>query len=282
MDIRLLVAYNLHLIRTCNGDKMNNRKNTTIFILAFVAVMSLMTVLVLADSDPPFGVQTINEIQSSRPDLTTYPPDSVEITAGNVTEVNLYGISTTKAWAGYYGNITGTITLQTSDGYVFYNWTSIRPKGEIYAATVNSITWADIKCFDYAGGAGQPGDLTWAETLYGIDSVDEDGFNETFLAQTNNAFQVGTVPIGANTCQTANTYVYGLGGPNGNDFENVILTDAVNLVFTTIIENHNAGDNSDVTGFDNRPHQFQLLIAEDGHDGQEDTTTTYYFWAEIE
>ncbi len=261
---------------------MNNRKNTTIFILGLLAVLSLMTVLVLADSDPPFGVRNINEIQSSRPNLVSYPADSADIAAGNVTEVTLDGISTTKAWAGYYGNITGTITLETSDGYVFYNWTAIKPKGEIYAATVNAIDWTQIKCFDYAGGAGQPGDLSWAETLYGIDPVDEDGFNETFTDQTNNAFQVGTVPIGANTCQTANTYVYGAAGPVGHDFENVLLTDAANLVFTTIIENHNAGNNADVTGFDNRAHQFQMLIAENGHDTQEDATTTYYFWAEIE
>jgi len=282
MVIRLLVPINRTLLKTCNGDKMNNRKNTTIFILGLIAVFSLLTVLVLADSDPPFGVETITEIGSSRPDLTTYPPDSLDnVAAGNVTELTMYGISTTKAWAGYYGNITGTITLETSDGYVFYNWTAAEPKGEIYASTAGAITWTDIKCFLFDGTNGFTVDA--AEGWYGIQDDDADGINETYTELTNMAFEVGTVPIAADSCPATNTYRYGQTPVNvDNDFENVLLTDEVALVFTTIIENSEVDLSADIVGFDDREHDFQLLVAEDGHDGQEDALTTYYFWAEIE
>ena len=134
---------------------MSNRKNTTIFILGFIAAFSILTALVLADSDEPYGVRTINEIQSSRPNVSAYiPANLTNVAAGNVTEITLYGISTTKAWAGYYGNITGTITLEDAAGYVFYNWTALEPKGEIYASINDTISWADISCFEFDGSAG--------------------------------------------------------------------------------------------------------------------------------
>lgn len=262
---------------------MSNQKNTTIFILGFIAAFSLLTVFVLADSDPPFGVREITEIGSSRPDLTTYPPDSLDnVAAGNVTELTMYGISTTKAWAGYYGNITGTITLETSDGYVFYNWTAAEPKGEIYASTVGAITWANIGCFLFDGSGGNF-DVEAAEGWYGIEDDDADGINETYMPLTNMAFEVGTVAIAADSCPATNTYRYGQTPVNvNNDFENVLLTDEDALVFTTVIENSDADISADIVGFDDREHDFQLLLAENGHDGQEDTLTTYYFWAEIE
>jgi hypothetical protein len=259
---------------------MNNRKNTTIFIVGFLAIFSLLTVLVFADSDVPYGVRNINVVTSSRPNLSSYPPANLtDVTAGNVTEVTLYGVSTTKAWAGYYGNITGTITLETSDGYVFYNWTATEPKGEIYASINSSITWANIVCFEFDGSNGNF-NVDDAEGWFGIPDDAADGINETFTDNTNLAFQVGTVQILANTCPATNPYENGV--PVDGDFENVLLTDQDVLVFTTIIENNEVDNSTDINGFDSRPHDFQLLVAENGYDGFEDTTTTYYFWAEIE
>jgi len=267
-------------LKTCNGDKMSNRKNTTIFILGFLAMVSLLTVIVLADSDAPYGVRTINEIASSRANLSRYPPANISnVMAGNVTEISMNGISTTKAWAGYYGNITGTITLENSDGNVFYNWTAVEPKGEIYASLNNSITWANIVCFEFDGSNGNF-NVDDAEGWYGIQDDDEDGINETFTDDTNIGFQVGTVVIAPNTCPATNPYQNG--APVNNNFENILLTDQDVLVYTTIIENDEADNSTDILGFDGRAHDFQMLVAENGHDGQEDTATTYYFWAEIE
>lgn len=261
---------------------MNKKKNTTIFILGFLAVFGLLTVLVWADSEYPYGVRNIGYVQSSRSNISRYLPANTSAEAGNVTELTLNAIGSTKSWAGFYGNITGTLTLETADGYVFYNWTTLEPKGEVYATINNSIAWATIRCWHFDGGNSNF-DVDVAEGWYGIQDDDEDGINETFAYALDKDFFVGTVDINATSapCQSTNTYVYDV-QQQEDEFENILLTDNDVLIFTTIIENNEADDNTDITGFDNRPHDFQLLVAENGQDGQEDITTTYFFWAEIE
>jgi len=259
---------------------MNNRKNTTIFILGFLAILSLLTVFVLADSDMPYPVRYIENVSSSRPTISNTSDTTQWVAAGNVSEINLTTISTTKAWAGFYGNITGVLTLEDSLGYVFYNWTTLEPKGEIYASPNTTIGWLEISCFEFDGSAGNF-NVDEAESRFGIQDDDEDGINETFTDDTNLEFRVGTVTITANTCPATNTYTLGSQKVDG-DFENVLLTDNDALIFTTIIENNEVDLSADINGFDGRPHDFQLMVAENGQDGQEDTLTPYYFWAEIE
>lgn len=260
---------------------MKKKINTTIFILGFLAVFSLLTVLVWADSDVPYGVRSINYIGSSRPNLSSYLPANTSAEAGNVTEINLTAIATTKAWQGYYGEISGILTLEDVYGYVFYNWTTLEPKGEIYASINNSVNWTGIRCFHHDGSNGNF-DVDTAEGWYGIQNDDEDGINETFNSALDKNFFVGTVDINSTgTCVATNAYTYGQQQVD-DDFENILLTDQDVLVFTTIIENNNDNNNTDITGFDNQTHDFQLLVAENGQDGFEDSTTTYYFWAEIE
>jgi len=257
---------------------MNNKKNTTLFILGFVALLSLLTAIVNADSDPPLGVRTITPGVSSRLNTSLHLPASLDsVTAGNITEINLTAISTTKSWAGYYGEITGTLTLEDSEGYVFYNWSTMEPKGEVYSAIVDTIDWSAIVCFAFDGSNGNF-DVDAAEGWYGIQDDDEDGINETFN-ELSAQYQVGTIIV--NNCPMTNPYRLGLGGTH-TDFENSLLTDTDALIFTAIIENNEADNNVDVEGYNGVTHDFQLLIAENGQDGNEDTPTTYYFWAEIE
>ena len=239
----------------------------------------LMTVLVWA-ADYPYGVRSIDNVSSSRPNLSSYPPATTQAEAGNVSQINLTAISTTKAWQGYFGEITGVLTLEDSDGYVFYNWSTNEPKGEIYAAINNSINWSEVTCFEHNGSEGNF-DVDDAEDWFGIEADDEDGINETFPDNNNIAFSVGTINISLNTCPATNAYDVN-GVATDGQFENVLLTDNDVLIFTTIIENNEADNSTDILGFDGNTHDFELLVAEDGHDGNEDNTTTYYFWAEIE
>jgi hypothetical protein len=277
------------LATVINMGRGINKKNFLLMSIAFAIIMTAY--LTLADSDVPYGIRTINYIDSSRPNLSSYLPDDIEAEAGNVTEITLDAIATTKTWQGYYGNITGIITLEDAYGYVFYNWTSAEPKGEIYASINNSVTWLDIRCFDWEiGTTGQNIDMQHVEdNWFGIPDDASDGLNDTYTqaGDLDNELFVGTVNItestdGADsTCHSTNTYRYGQMSTQ-SDFENVLLTDGDVLVFTTIIENNILNNETDIFGFDNREHDFQLLVAENGRSGFEDTTTTYYFWAEIE
>ncbi|HJX06090.1 MAG TPA: hypothetical protein VJ461_05235 [Candidatus Nanoarchaeia archaeon] len=257
---------------------MNKQKNTTLFILGFLALFSLLTALVLADSDYPYPVRTITPGASSRANLSRYVPANLtNVMAGNITEINLSAISSTKAWAGYYGEITGTITLEDAAGYVFYNWTALEPKGEIYASPNATITWSSIGCFEYGAGIT----LETAEDWFGMEDDDADGINETFTDNSNTYFEVGGVDITAATCPATQTFQNG--GKVVGNFENVLLTDGAALVFVTFIENDDTNNATDIQGYNGLTHDFQLLVAENGHDGGPDTTPTmYYFWAEIE
>jgi hypothetical protein len=268
---------------------MSNRKNTTIFILGIFAALCLLTALVLADSDPPYGVKEVTYITSSRANSTSnIPANLTNVNAGNITEITISAISTTKSWAGYYGNITGTITLENSVGNVFYNWTSIEPKGNIFASTNTSIDWSQIRCFDWVvGGTGQTFDQQTAEDWFGIPDDASDGLNDTYnntgldselFVGTRNITEVSAAATA--TCHSTN--VYRDGAKIQDDFENVLLTDGDRLVFMTVIENNQVNNDTDITGFDGVAHDFQMLVAENGQNGQEDTSTTYFFWAEIQ
>lgn len=229
----------------------------------------------------------VTEINSTSQEPT--PPGNLESFAGNVTEITTpEGIGTTQAWAGYFGNITGTIMLADNLDNVMYNWTLASPEGEIFASTNNSIVWDNIQCFNftatgtYQGESGNGGttnlygkNLTQLESEYNIRSGDLDGVDETFYLAglgTHNTFYVNSKEFGEGECQ--NTRINDWTGLGQDDnFEEVLLYEpfTASVIFGALL-------NEDVLGFDNRPHDFEMIVLEDGH--QTDTEVTiYYFYA---
>lgn len=216
---------------------------------------------------------------------------SIEAQAGNVTEINIFGYSPTQSWQGYFGNITGTVQLADSSDNVMYNWTLASPQGEIYASTNDSINWVNVQCFNYTASAtytdesGNGGatnlygdNLATIETLFGIESDDVDGLNETFNLQgagTHETFYTNNLEFLEGQCMS--TRLFSSAGVGEDDkFEEVLLYEPTtrSLIFTSII-------NEDVFGFDKRSHDFQMLVLENGHETDTDTTT-YYFYVELE
>ncbi|NPA21981.1 MAG: hypothetical protein GXN92_00135 [Candidatus Micrarchaeota archaeon] len=57
----------------------------------------------------------------------TYTPSgttTVDVEGGNISEVNVTAVTLTDRWAGVFGNVTGTITLQAAgDTTYLYQWT---------------------------------------------------------------------------------------------------------------------------------------------------------------
>jgi hypothetical protein len=229
----------------------------------------------------------VTELNSTSQNPT--PPGRLDAIAGNVTEITTpEGLGKTQAWAGYFGNVSGTIQLADSGDNVMYNWSLASPEGEVLASTNNSIVWNHIQCFNFtatgtygdeAGNGGSTNlygtNLTQLETQYGIDSTDLDGVDETFYLQgggTHNTFYVNSKEFSEGECQ--NTRILDSSGWGQNDnFEEVLLYEPTtySVVFTSLL-------NEDLPGFDDNPHDFEMLVLEDGH--QTDTfTTTYYFYA---
>jgi hypothetical protein len=181
--------------------------------------------------------------------------------AGNVTELTIDGTSVTQTWQGYYGNVSGAITLENSAGNVMYNWSLASPQGEVYASTDDSVTWTGIECFNFtADGAAQ-------ETAFGIGSSDADGIDETFTGTVS----LTTGSEALTDCMSA--AIFAGGSSQAGTFDEALLWDGADLVFAALLE-------EDVNGFDDNPHDFQMLVAENGHLGNT-ATTPYYFYVEL-
>ncbi len=256
------------------------------FICLLVAVLIFLfsTYGVLAVE--PFGANVVN-LTSTRanPDDAT----GIPALAGNVTELSIFGYSITQSWQGYFGNVTGTIMLADNTDNVMYNWSLASPEGEIYSSTNDSISWADIQCFNFDAdgtyiGAETPGatnqhgtNLTILEAMFGIAEDDVDGVNETFtlLGSGHNTFYTNNLEFTEGECR--NTQVFtNAGYGEDNKFEEVLLYEPTtySVVFASLL-------NENVFGFDNNPHDFEMLVLENGHLTDVDTTT-YYFWIELE
>ena len=243
-----------------------------------------------ADAVEPFGA-TVSSGTPSR--STPDAPQSAAAWAGNVTQLNINGYSATQTWQGYFGNVTGTITLRDSGNFTLYNWTLASPRGEIFASTNSSITWGNVQCLNFtsAGNASgntllneQPGNysvngtnLTTLETRFNISSLDVDGVNETFNllgAGTHDKFFVNNIQFSEGKCQS--TRVFDASGPVSNKFEEVLLYEPLSssVIFAAILE-------QDASGFNTGTEDFEMLVLENGH-GSDTQATTYYFYVELE
>lgn len=236
-------------------------------------------------SSQPSGAD-VNEGSSQRAPADA--PESVAAQAGNVTELNIFGYTVTQSWQGYFGNVTGTIQLADGSDNVFYNWSAISPQGEIFSSANSTINWANIQCFNFTatgtmnssgetpGGTSLNGtNLSQLEALYNIEEGDVDGVDETFVLKDHDGFYVSSLQFSANEC--VSTRIYGdTGAGVDQEFEEVILYDPVttSVVFTSLLE-------QDLLGFDQRTHDFQMLVLEDGH-GTDTEVTPYYFFVELE
>ena len=76
-------------------------------------------------------------------------------------------------------------------------------------------------------------------------------------------------------CLSTHTFGDTHAGTDG-EFQEVILYESTSraVIWTAILDNN-------VTGFDQKGHDFQLMVPEDGH-GTDTDGTTYYFYVELE
>jgi len=211
--------------------------------------------------------------------------------AGNVTELTITGHTTTQSWQGYFGNVTGVVQLADGSNKVLYNWSVASPRGEVYASTNQTIYWVNVQCFNFtaagthsneAGNGGQTSlygtNMTQLQSTFNIDANDADAVNATFNligAGTHNQFYTGSAQFNEGQCQ--NTRVYDSTGKGvSGKFEEALLYEPVSssVVFTSLL-------NQDASGFDNKTHDFEMLVLEDGHNADV-STTPYYFFVELQ
>lgn len=230
------------------------RKGFEIFVILVSFMLSLSFVFAVA----PSGATVTPGTSSS---AAEDPAGSVDAIAGNVTELNIFGYSTTQAWQGYFGNVSGAIRLADASNNVLYNWSLASPQGEVYASTSDTITWGSVACM---------GSTDALEASLNIASDDVDGIDETFNLNNHDSFYTNNIFFNTGDCN--NTKVYNNVGVG--TFDEVLLTDGTETIYASLLL-------EDVVGFDGATHDFEMLVPEDGH-GTDTSVTTYYFWVEIE
>ncbi len=266
---------------------MSLRKNPFVFFpLVLLLTGIFLAAGVFADAGPSGATVSAGVPNRSSADSA----QTALAFAGNITQLTLGGYTITQTWQGYWGNVSGTITLRDSSNNTLYNWTLASPTGEVYASTNNSITWTSIQCFNftatgnYSTSGEQAGNysingtnLTTLETRFNISSSDADGVNETFHllgAGTHDAFNTGSVAFSAGKCQS--TRVFDNTGAVSDHFEEALLYEPVStsVIFVSLLE-------QDLTGFNGATADFESLVLENGH-GSDNQATTYYFYLEVQ
>lgn len=246
-----------------------------------IAIMTILLSLTLANALPSGATINITTNSSS---WSGEGSASVSAFAGNITEINIDGSSISQSWQGYYGNVTGGLTLSDSEGLIFYNWTNAGGSGEVYASRNSSIIWTNIQCFNYTAFGNYSDDssnrgntslygmnLTQLENAYNISSDDTDGVNETFNLNNHRSFVTNSMLFDTGECW--NTRI--LNNSGQGIFEEVLLYSPNNMevIFASLIQ-----DNT--LGYDNNMHDFEMMVLEDGH-GTDLETTNYYFYLEL-
>jgi hypothetical protein len=256
------------------------RKTTLGFLLiAFLAVSILSISAFAEDQQQPIGPDTLTSPGSSRHISAAVQPR--EAYAGNVTELVVDSIIISRGWQGYFGNVTGTITLDDASNNTMYDWVLANPEGEIYASISQVSNWDAVACATPYNISYIEND-TYAFNTYANGSLkadqDVDGIDETFNNTFMGDFYVGSTRIQeSSNCKAAYLYVNSAPDVAAKTFTETLLYDQTsqNLIFTSILQQYSAA------GFDGANHDFQLMVAENGHNGNE-ATTTYYFYVEIQ
>jgi hypothetical protein len=258
--------------------------NHRLLLYTMLAVLTI-TLVSAVPSGPTTDIVTI---QSER--WTTWPPKTLPAIAGNVTEFNTNGTTITRAWQGYYGNITGTITLGDSNNNTLYDWSLANPQGEIYAVrSVTTPDWYNVRCSDDT-------EIRAEDLALNIDNLrDEDSVNNTFVINgtpdqlarfpgsphfTHPRFYVANVTIENNSCPLA--VMYNSSYMPSPYFKEVLLSDqgAVPIIYTALIA-HTLNPSAESDGFNQRPHDFEMIVGEDGH-FNDLNPVTYWFYLELE
>ena len=231
-----------------------------ILILYIAIILNKTNMNVLAA--PQGATITFNETENA----SIKSPDSHTAKGGSFTTLVLNVTSQTSKWKAYVGNVTGKMTLDNANNYTIYDWALTTTQGEVYVSRNNSVNFSSVIC-------ANDGNISTEENFLNINSSSDDSISNTFDQQIHKSFVVGgTGTIQNSTCYAIATYVNDTSQPADEDadFQEILLSDGIILVFTTILEDSQQG-------FDLGDYDFQLIVP----DNPGATSTTYYFYAEL-
>lgn len=182
--------------------------------------------------------------------------DSVLAEGGNVTSLDVAGQSVTRVWQGFFGQVSGNLTLEDATGDQFFNWSIGTPNGTVLASRNSTIDWTTV---DAVTDCDVDTDLT----AQGRDRVSRTFEQNVTISP---AIQIGTVSI-TDACQV---FTHTSGSPGFNFEEIIANATGVDTIYVSRI-------NPDATGFDGNTYDYQMIVP----DNRTAALTTYFFFVEF-
>lgn len=236
------------------------------FVIPVVIIFSLLILLQSVHGISPATITWVNELTGESGAAT----DSDTTEGGNITFLNLDSQQSTNRWAGYVGNVSGSLTL--SDGSaVFYRWGNASAQGSVCAGIANNYNWSmglyelsDVRQVDQAWGFSGGTDLA-------INT-----FNET--PDPPGGYNDLCGDIAGNALSNVNSSKTGPDNQAGDTFETCVINDqnatsnvSIDMIFCTLTD-RSSSDND----YRNRTSDYELIVPV-----TEGGTETYYFFLEI-
>lgn len=242
--------------------KIITKKTKFKMLLEVLCLVCLLFMIVyFAKADPSSGTTISSNVTDNG---RIYTPANRTDSGGTITTFSVDAQQQDTRWKAYVGNVTGSLTLDDSDGMTIYNWTVglADITGEVYSSRASSVSWSLIRCASTTTVASE-------QTTLGMNSSSADTITKTFNETTHPEFVTAGETISSG-CNATATYVNDAREDQSSaTFPLVLLDDETNLIYTAII-------NRNSTGFDNSNYDFQMIVANDPT-----STTTYYFYVEL-
>jgi len=254
-------------------------KNKKIYVVSALLMLAAAVFIASIARAVPVNPDSLNVSDSDRrTQFGSDTPKTLGAQAGNVTELTINTTTISQRWQGYYGNISGSITLDNANNWTMYSWAGdITPQGEILAADALISNWTGIICANlstlYKGENctgnynGSCLNITELQAKFGGDINGGESVNSTFSSTANIQLDTGLI----SGCPATN--LYSNDAAQTKNWTEVLLyeNNTETVVFASII-------NASTIGFDNTSWDFQMIV---GDNGESVGTTTYYFYVEL-
>lgn len=245
--------------------------NIALMVLILFTILYSFGTNVVAVPVSPNGITVISSFAGNTSNGSS-ENFTFSVQAGNLSAFLVSSGRVSNSWAAFYGNVSGIVTLQDGSGYTFFNWGNVTVSGEIFASNGSVSDWTNIYCVNFTGNGSASPNQTVINAMIGTNDTETDAVQNTFKWNfTGNITVATTVFDNSTKCPTTYTFVNEL--PQTSDFAEILITDNKSVIYTAIL-------NDSIDGFASGLdlHDFQMVIGEDGNDP---TTTTYYFYTEI-
>jgi hypothetical protein len=225
------------------------KKDIAVAILLLVASIAAIQVVLSA---PPTGPDSYTNVSHERRTNFNNTPKGISAGAGNITKMQINISRVTSYWHGFYGNVSGRITLDDASNWTFFDWggANTTALGNLFAANESVSVWSQIRCVNFSGN-GSGLNITSLEGNFGIPPSSAEGFDETFSIKNN----ITIDGISLTDCPATNTYRNDVAAADAWNQTLLTINNTYTVIFATQLDDNKVLFNGE-TG------DFQLLVAD--------------------